>query len=84
MKIEVVKMTEDIRQLERMIEVIARMIPVERRARDVYRKTAASTDSEKRRVLFEHLANQEAEHLTKLMAALRVLQDELEDVKKSE
>ncbi len=77
-------MTEDIRQLERMIEVIARMIPVERRARDVYRKTAASTDSEKRRILFEHLGNQEAEHLAKLMAAMRVLQNELEDVKKSE
>jgi rubrerythrin len=76
-------MTEDIRQLERMIELIARMIPVERRARDVYRKTAASTGSEKRRILFEHLANQEAEHLTKLMATLRILQDELEDVKKS-
>jgi rubrerythrin len=77
-------MNEDTKQLERMIEVIARMIPVERRAQDVYRKTAASTESEKRRILFEHLADQEAEHLSKLMASLCVLQDELEEAKKSE
>lgn len=77
-------MNEDTKQLERMIEVVARMIPVERRARDIYRKTAASTESEKRRILFEHLADQEAEHLSKLMASLRILQDELEEVKKSE
>jgi rubrerythrin len=76
-------MSDEVKQLEHMIEVIARMIPVERRARDVYRKTAASTDSEKRRILFEHLADQEAEHLIKLMAALRILQDEIEDAKKS-
>jgi len=76
-------MSDEVKQLERMIEVIVRMIPVERRARDVYQKTAASTDSKKNRILFEHLANQEAEHLTKLMAALRILQDELEVAKKT-
>jgi rubrerythrin len=68
---------EDAKQLERMIEVIARAIPKERDAAKLYRDTARSTKQEMARMLFEKLASQEEEHELKLRSAMEILRREL-------
>jgi len=74
-------MSDEIKQLERMIEVVARMIPKERQALEIYRKTAASAPTELTRILFERLALQEEEHEAKLRAALKILQAEVREIR---
>jgi rubrerythrin len=72
-----------IRQLEDMIEVVARMIPKEQQSRNVYRETASWAPTEMTRILFERLSQEEEKHEGKLRAVLKMLQDELEAVKKA-
>ena len=67
---------EDIKEIDRMIEVIVRSIPKEREAHDLYLATARSATSEMTRLLFERLADQEEEHERKLRAAMRLLEQE--------
>jgi len=74
--------SEQTKQLERLIEVIVRMIPKERQARDVYRDTAAWAPTEMTRILFEHLSLEEEKHESKLQAVLKILQKELAEAKK--
>lgn len=64
------------RDVELLVEVILRMIPKEREARDVYRQTALTAPSEMTRLLFEQLAEQEEIHERKLKAALELLRCE--------
>jgi len=72
---------EDEKQLERMIEVIARAIPKERDAARLYRDTAKLAQSEMPRMLFDKLASQEEEHEVKLRSALEILRRELAEVR---
>ena len=75
-------MSEQTKQLERLIEVIVRMIPKERQARDIYRDTAAWAPTEMTRILFKHLSREEEKHENKLQAVLKILQKELAEAKK--
>jgi rubrerythrin len=68
---------DDDRQLELMIEVIARAIPKERDAAKLYRDTAQHARQEMARMLFEKLAAQEEEHEQKLRSAMEILRREL-------
>jgi rubrerythrin len=77
-------MSQEIKQLERMIDIIARMIPKERQAQQVYRNTASTVSLEMMKVLLEHLYGQEKEHEEKLRAMLRLLQGELAKLKKEQ
>ena len=70
------------KQLERLIEVIVRMIPKEQQARDIYGETASWAPSEMTRILFTHLSQEEEKHESKLRAVLKILQKELEAAKK--
>jgi rubrerythrin len=72
---------EDIRQLERMIEVIARAIPKEQAAFKLYHKTAQEARRELTRMLFEKLGSQAEEHEAKLAATLQILKKELAQMK---
>jgi rubrerythrin len=65
------------KQLELMIEVIARAIPKERDAAKLYRETAKQAQQEMARMLFEKLAAQEEEHEVKLRSAMEILRREL-------
>ena len=71
----------NIKQLEKMIEVIARSIPKERQAHDIYQTTAEEARSEMTRLLFRMLADQEEQHEAKLRAVLELLQEELKTSK---
>jgi rubrerythrin len=71
----------EIRQLEQMIGVVARMIPAEQRSIEVYRGVAAKATRERWRLLFDHLAEQEQQHLDKLTATLEILQAERRELK---
>jgi len=66
----------DIKEIDRMIEVIVRSIRKEREAHDLYLATARSATREMTRLLFEKLAEQEEEHEKKLRAAMRLLEQE--------
>lgn len=68
---------EEIKQLEKMIEVIARSIPKERGFAKLYRETEKLTKREMNRMLFSNLANQSEEHVEKLKATLTILSKEL-------
>jgi rubrerythrin len=65
-----------VKDVEGLIEVILRMIPKEREAHEVYRRTARAAPSEMTRLLFEQLAEQEGIHERKLKAALELLRCE--------
>ena len=75
-------MNTTVRQLEDMIEVIARMIPKERQSQNIYRETAEWAPSETTRLLFERLAQDEERHETKLRAVMKLLQNELAAARK--
>ncbi|MHC4462395.1 MAG: hypothetical protein ACYS6W_10745 [Planctomycetota bacterium] len=75
-------MSQEIEQLEQMIDIIARMIPKERQAQKVYRNTASGVSLQMMKMLLEHLYRQEKEHEEKLRAMLQLLQDELAKLKK--
>ncbi len=67
---------EEIKGLDRMIEVVLRSIPKEREAHNLYLNTSKSAINEMTRLLFEKLAQQEMEHETKLRAILELLRNE--------
>ena len=66
----------DVKEIDRMIEVIVRSIRKEREAHDLYLATARSATGEMTRKLFERLAEQEMEHERKLRAAMKLLEQE--------
>jgi rubrerythrin len=68
---------EEDRQLERMIEVIARAIPKEHAAAKLYHNTARIGQREMTRMLFQKLARQAEEHELKLRSAMTILRREL-------
>ena len=72
---------EDIKQLERMIEVVMRSIPKERQAHDIYSAAAQEAKTETARLLFDMLAEQEEQHEAKLRAALEILKQEYDMAK---
>ena len=72
---------EDIKQLEKMIEVVARSIPKERQAHDTYHSVAKEAKTEMARLLFGMLADQEEQHEAKLRTVLEILQQELDVAK---
>jgi len=69
-------MGDQVKDVEALIEVILRMIPKEREAREIYRSTARGAPDEMTRLLFEKLAEQEEIHERKLRAALELLRCE--------
>jgi len=71
----------EIKQLDRMIEVVMRCIPKERQARDVFRNASRDSKSEMARVLFEMMANQEEQHESKLRVTLELLKQEMDEAK---
>lgn len=71
----------EIKELERMIEVILRSIRKEHDARDLYLATARRAPTEMTRILFERLAKQEQEHEKKLHAAMDILREEIDNLK---
>ena len=72
---------QEIRQLEKMIEIISRAIPKETAAAKLYQRTAKEAAREMTRMLFGKLAKQAGEHESKLRATLAILRQELERVK---
>ncbi len=74
-------MSKEMKQLEKMIDIIARMIPKEQQAQQVYRNTASSVSLQMMKLLLEHLYEQEVEHEEKLRAMLHYLQNELAKLK---
>ena len=72
---------EEIRQLEKMIEIIVRTIPKESAAAKLYRRTAQQAGREMVRMLFAKLAKQAEEHESKLSATLAILRQELENLR---
>ena len=71
----------EIKQLDKMMEVVMRCIPKERQARDVFRKAARETKAEMARILFDMLANQEEQHESKLRTTLELLKQEMDEAK---
>ena len=67
---------QQVKDTEALIEIILRMIPKEREAQEVYRRTAETAPTEMTRLLFERLAEQEEVHERKLKAALELLRCE--------
>jgi rubrerythrin len=67
---------DDDLQLEKMIEVIVRVIPKETAQAKLYRETAARAQREMVRMLFSKLASQSEEHREKLKATLEILKKE--------
>lgn len=74
---------EDIKQLEKLIEVIVRSIPKEQGFAKLYRKTAGIAKREMNRMLFSKLGSQSEEHVIKLEATRTILCKELMEIKGS-
>ena len=71
--------SDNIKKIDKLIEVIVRSIPKEREVQQLYRQTAAEAPNEMTRLLFERLADQEAVHEKKLRAVLELLKAEREE-----
>ena len=69
---------QEIRQLEKMIEIVARAIPKETAAAKLYGQTAELSQREMTRMLFRKLHKDASEHEQKLRATLGILKRELE------
>lgn len=69
---------QEIRQLEKMIEIVARAIPKETAAAKLYGQTAEQSQREMTRMLFGKLHKDASEHEQKLRATLGILKRELE------
>lgn len=67
--------------IERVMEVVMRMIPRERASAELYLNTATEAKRELTKKLFEMLAVQEKEHEDKLRAILDVLKQEMNRIK---
>ena len=74
-------MVDHARQIEKTIELVARMIPRERHAKQVYSRASGSAPTEMMRILFEHLAIQAGQHQSKLEAVLRMLREQFRQTK---
>ncbi|MCE5269928.1 hypothetical protein LLH00_01435 [bacterium] len=72
---------EKCRDVEKVMEVVMRMIPKERAAAELYSSTASSASRELTKKLFEMLAAQEQEHENKLIAILDLLKQEMNRIK---
>lgn len=68
--------SDPVKSIDKLIEVILCSIPKERQAHDLYLQTAARAPNEMTRLLFERLAEQEAVHEQKLRAVLELLNAE--------
>jgi rubrerythrin len=77
---EEIPLEQKIRDLERVLEVVLRMIPKERAAHDLYLRTSLGTKRELPRKLFELLALQEEQHEAKLRAVLDLFKHELNKI----
>ena len=64
---------EKIREIEKAMEVVIRMIPKEHELRHLYLSTAKQAKREFARTLFEWLADQEKQHESKLRGILDLL-----------
>ena len=71
----------EIKQLEKLIEVVMCSIPKERQAHDVFMNASKESKLEMARVLFETLAEQEEQHESRLRATLELLKQELDEAK---
>lgn len=69
---------QEIRQLEKMIEIVARAIPKETAAAKLYERTAKEAEREMTRMLFSKLFHDAQDHEQKLRATLSILRRELE------
>ncbi len=69
------------RDVEKVMEVVMRMIPKERAAAELYSSTASSAKRELTKKLFEMLAAQEQEHENKLIAILDLMKQEMNRIK---
>jgi len=72
---------ERIRDIERAMEVVMRMIPKEHDARQLYLSTAKHTKRDFTRTLFEWLADQEKQHESKLRGILELLKMQVHEIK---
>ena len=70
--------TDEVKRLEKMIEVVVRSIPREKESFEIYQTVAAESKTEMGRLLFGMLAEQEEEHESKLRAVLDIMQRELD------
>ena len=73
---------DKIKQIDKLIEVIIRMIRKERESKSVYQKTSKKAPSDMTRLLFKQLAEQEEVHEKKLRAALELLECEKKELTK--
>ncbi|MBN2288296.1 MAG: hypothetical protein JXQ83_03115 [Candidatus Glassbacteria bacterium] len=72
---------QKIKDIERVMEVVIRMIPKERSARELYSSTSRTAKREMTRSLFETLADQEQQHEDKLRGILELFRTELQKIK---
>ncbi len=71
----------EIKQLEKLIEVVMCSIPKERQAHKVFMNASKESKLEMARLLFETLAEQEEQHESRLRATLELLKQELDEAK---
>ena len=81
MEDEEIPAEERIRDIERAMEVVIRMIPKEHEARRLYLSTAKHARREFIRTLFEWLADQEDQHESKLRGILDLLKMQVREIK---
>ena len=72
---------EKIREIEKAMEVVIRMIPKEHELRHLYLSTAKQAKREFARTLFEWLADQEKQHESKLRGILDLLKMQVHEIK---
>ncbi len=72
---------EKCRDVEKVLEIVMRMIPKEHAAAELYSSTAAFSSRDLTRKLFEMLAAQEQEHENKLRAILDLMKQEMNRIK---
>lgn len=72
---------EKIREIERAMEVVMRMIPKEHELRHLYLSTAKQARRDFTRTLFEWLADQEKQHELKLRGILDLLKMQAHEIK---
>ena len=78
---EELSQSEKCRDIEKVMEVVIRMIPKERAASELYTSTASGARRELTQKLFEMLAAQEKQHEDKLRAILDVLKLEMSRIR---
>jgi rubrerythrin len=71
----------EIRELESVLETLVRIIYKETQVLEMYREACAAPSSEMARRLCEHLAADEEAHLTKLRAAMDLVEKRLAEAR---